>query len=184
MIEKFIKYSLEKDIYNNVKNAKKLYKALNSGDIEIRMNNIGHSKQILRIDQLAEEIFELEWVFLITPKNTSFITSDNPCFTISSSKISQGILSKNTVTLFPLRPDVCILINPTKKSYIEKYIKINKKEAKEINKNILKNSYNCIIVRDEKHLKSLVKNHDYKNHKQSKDVVIYKVNNYTMFNLE
>lgn len=187
MIEEFIKLSLKEDIVNNNIDKiffRELYQALNDGYFGIKINNIGHSKQILKIDKLAEEIFKLEWIFLITPKNTSFITSDNPCFTISSSKISQRILSKDTITLFPIRPDVCIFINPKKKSYIEKYIKFNKKEIKEINENILKNSYNCIITKNEKHLKSLVKNYDYKNHKQSKKVATYETNNYTIFNFE
>jgi len=160
------------------------YKFLHSDDFEIRLTNTGHSKQILKIDRLAKNIFELKWNFAIAPKGTSFITTDNPCFTISSSKIRQGLLSPNVLIFFPLRPDLCIIIKPVLKSKKENYINIDKKKVREINKLILENSYQCAIAKDKIHLECLTKNYDYKNHQKSRDVAVYKKGDYVMFNLE
>ena len=160
------------------------YKFLHSDDFEIRLTNTGHSKQILKIDRLAKNIFELKWNFAIAPKGTSFITTDNPCFTISSSKIRQGLLSPNVLIFFPLRPDLCIIIKPVLKSKKENYINIDKKKVREINKLILENSYQCAIAKDKIHLECLTKNYDYKNHRKSRDVAVYKKGDYVMFNLE
>lgn len=160
------------------------YEFLHSDDFKIKLTNTGHSKQILKIDRLAINIFELKWLFLITPKETSFITSDNPCFTIASSKIRQGLLSPNALIIFPLRPDVCIIIKPSIKSKTENYLKIDRKKVRDINKLILENSYQSAIAKDKTHLENLTKNYDYKNHRKSRNVAIYKKGNYVMFNLE
>lgn len=160
------------------------YEFLHSDDFKIKLTNTGHSKQILKIDRLAKNIFELKWLFLIAPKGTVFITSDNPCFTISLSKIRQGLLSPNVLIIFPLRPDICIVIKPAHKSKTEKYLKIDRKKVRNINKLILENSYQCAIAKDKVHLENLTKNYDFKNHRPSRDVAIYEKGDYVMFNLE
>lgn len=160
------------------------FEFLHGDDFKIRLTNTGHSKQILKIKRQANKIFELKWFFLVAPKKISFITSDNPCFTISLSKICQGLLSPNVLIIFPLRPDLCIVIKPTHKSKTENYLKIDRKKVRDINKLILKNSYQCLIAKDKNHLENLTKNFNYKSHRKSRDTKVYQKGDYVMFNVE
>lgn len=148
------------------------------------LTDTGHSKGILKVDRLAKEIFEVQWTFLIAPKDTSFVTSDNPCFTISPTKIMNGLLSPNSKVIFPLRPDICIYIKPGVESKTEHFIKLDKKQVKEINKLILQNSYQCLVAKSKTHLESLTKHFDHMNHRKSRNITIRENADYTMFNVE
>ena len=163
---------------------KKTFEFLRSDDFRVCLTNAGHSKQIFKIDQLARGLFDSLWLFLVTPKGTHFVTSDNPCFTVSQSKIMQGLLSPSVIVLFPLRPDICIAIKPSIKTHKESFLKLDKKGVCEINQLILQNSYQCLVAKDKKQLEILTKNYDYKNHRKSRDVVIRKIGNYVVFNVE
>ena len=65
---------------------KQAFEFLHSDGFMVKLTNTGHSKSILKIDRIAKSLFEFQWMFLIAPKNTLFITSDNPCFTISNQR--------------------------------------------------------------------------------------------------
>jgi len=160
------------------------FEFLHSDDFGIHLTNTGHSKEIFKIDRLAKGLFEVFWLFLISPKDTSFVTSDNPCFTVSSTKIRQGLLSPNVIVFFPLRPDLCIAIKPGIKSQTEYFLKIDKKRVREVNQLVLTNSYQCLVAKDKKQLENLIHNFDYKNHRKSRDVAVSEFGNYVMFNVE
>lgn len=161
-----------------------VFNFLYSDNFGVRLNTSGHSKILLKIEKHARNFFDIEWNFLVAPKDTSFITSDNPCFAISPDKIMNGLLSPKSTIIFPLRPDVCLYARPKIKSKIERFIKLNKSQVKEINKLILENGYDGIVAKDEIHLKSIIKNYDYKNHKKSRNVSVSEFGDYIMFNLE
>lgn len=161
-----------------------IFDAVHNDDISIGLTTTGHSKSILTVDELAKELFKVQWVFLVAPKGTSFITSDNPCFTISPTKIMNGLLSPRSIALFPLRPDLCIYIKPAINIQTEIFIKLNKKEVRDFNEIILSHSYECIVAKDEAHLKRLTKDFNPKNHRKSRDVIISESGPYAMFNLE
>jgi len=163
---------------------KQTFDFLHSNDFNIGLTNTGHSKGILKIDRLAKGIFEVQWLFLIVPKGSAFVTTDNPCFTLSPTKIRNGLLSPNVIVFFPLRPDLCIAIKPSVKSQTEHFLKLDKKKVKELNQLILKNSYQCLIAKDKKQLENLTHNFDYKNHRKSRDVAISEFGEYVMFNVE
>jgi hypothetical protein len=157
---------------------------LHSDDFKIKLSNVGHSKIFFKIDRRAEELFKFVWTFLIAPKDTFFTTSDNPCFTFSTTKFQQGLLSPNVTIFFPLRPDLCIVVKPRFKSYEEGFLHLSKKEVRDINKLVLSNSYYYFIAKDIQQLQHLTKSYDYKNHKQSRNTAIYEKGPYIMFNLE
>lgn len=163
---------------------KQTFDFFHSDDYKIQLTNTGHSKDILKIDRLAKGLFEVKWLFLIAPKDSSFATSDNPCFTLSPTKIRNGLLSPNVIVFFPLRPNLCIAIKPGIKSKTEHFLKLDKKGIKEINQFILANSYKCFIAKDRKQLENLTKNFDYKNHRKSRDVAVSEFGNHVMFNVE
>jgi hypothetical protein len=150
----------------------------------VQITNAGHSKGILKVDRLAKKIFEMQWLFLVSPKDNFFITSDNPCFTISDSKIMNGLLSPRSIIIFPLRPDTCIYISPKLKSKTELYMDLNNNDVKSINELVLNNSYQCVISKDKTQLQDLTKNFNYEKHRKSRDVKVSESGPYTMFNIE
>lgn len=163
---------------------KQTFEFLHSDDFRVRLTNTGHSKQIFKIDRFARGLFDFPWLFLVAPKDTSFVTSDNPCFTISQGKIRQGLLSPNVIVIFPLRPDVCIVIKPGTKTHRERFLKLDKKGMRDVNQLVLQNSYQCLVAKDRRQLESLTKNYDYENHRKSRGVVVREVGSYVMFNVE
>jgi Protein of unknown function (DUF4238) len=163
---------------------KQVFEAIHSNEYIDGLTTTGHSKSILKVDKLSKELFEVKWVFLIAPKGASFITSDNPCFTISPTKIMNGLLSPRSTVIFPLRPDVCIYIKPISKTKTEHFLKLDKNQVRSINKLILTNSYQCSIAKDKIHLENLIKGYDYKNHRKSRDTKVSEIGDYTMFNIE
>lgn len=163
---------------------KQIFEAIHSDDVKMRLTNTGHSKGILRVDRLAKKIFEMQWLFLIAQKGTSFVTSDNPCFTVSRSKIMNGLLSPNSTVFFPLRPDICICVKPAIKSQTEHFITLDKKQVREINLLTLAHSYECFVAKDKPQLDSLIKGFDHKSHRKSRDITISEIGDYTMFNAE
>lgn len=164
---------------------KQVFEHIHGEDFHLGLNKTGHSKSILKdVERLAKEVFEIQWLFFIAAEGTSFITSDNPCFTISKGKIMNGLLSKSSMTIFPLRPDLCMCIRPATRSQTEKYLRLGKREVRSINRMVISNSYQAVVARDKKHLESIVRDYDYKNHKKTRSTVIYEIGDYTMFNIE
>lgn len=180
----------EQEVFEKIKDMsdeeikKQTFDFLHSNDFNIRLTNTGHSKNILKIEKLAKGLFEVQWLFLIAPKDSAFVTSDNPCFTLSLTKIRTGLLSPNVIVFFPLRPDLCIAIKPSVKSQREHFLKLDKKKVKELNQLVLKNSYQCLIAKDKRQLENLTHNFDYRNHRKSREVVVREFGNYVMFNVE
>lgn len=165
---------------------KEISELIDNDGLILEINNAGQSKQMIKnVEKISEQIFYNKWTFLVSPGGTSFATSDNPCFVYSNKKMFNGILSLETKSYFPLRPDLCLMIEPVKhQSNTESYAKINKEQVREINNLILMNSYNCIITKDRPHLEKITSKYGSSNHKRSKEVMVYKMGEYTLFNLE
>lgn len=163
---------------------KQLFDTINNKGYRVELTNAGHSKGILKVDRMAKKIFEIQWLFLIAPQGTSFITSDNPCFTIAPGKIMNGLLSPIATVIFPLRPDLCIYMKPGLKSQTEHYMQLGEKEMRDINMLILSNSYQSAIAKDRAQLEDLTKDFDHTNHRKSRDIAISESGDYVMFNVE
>jgi len=67
------------------------------------------------------------------------------------------------------------------KSKAEYYMKLDKKQVRDINSLILSNSAQCVVAKDKIHLEKITKNFDYKNHRKSRDISISEIGPYTMF---
>ncbi len=161
-----------------------LFEAIHGDDVKVGLTKTGHSKGVFKVPRQAKKIFEMQWLFLVAPKDTSFATSDNPCFTVSHSKIMNGLLSPHSTVFFPLRPDICICIKPSMKSQTEHFMKLDKKQVRDINSLILIHSYECFVAKDKPQLDKLIKGFDYKNHRKSRDITISEFGDYTLFNAE
>lgn len=160
-----------------------IFEAIHGDTVRIGLTKTGHSKSIFRVDRHAEKVFEMQWLFLIAPKDSSFITSDSPCFTISNSKMN-GLLSPFSTVYFPLRPDICLYIKPAMKSKAEYYMKLDKRQARDINSLILSNSTQFVVAKDRIHLEKLTKDFDHQAHRKSRDISISEKGPYVMFSAE
>lgn len=163
---------------------KEIFESIHSDEIKMKLSNEGHSKNLFKVDKYAKELFSYEWNFLLAPKGTSFITSDNPCFVISSHKMMGGLFSPFSTVIFPLTPNICVYIKPKTKSHGENFVKLDKTLIRTINKMIAQNSYQYIIAKDKIHLQKIVKNFDHLNHKKTRDAVVYENGDYILFNIE
>lgn len=155
-------------------------------DVKIGLSKSGHSKSMMKnVPKLAKKVFDFKWIFLKSPEKSSFISSDNPCFVIPGNKFfSQGIGSHHALTIFPLSPELCICVDSDIKLKYEIFAILTKEQVRQINKEIVKNSYEGVIARDKTHLESLTKRFDYKNYKKKRAAITYKFNDYIVFNLE
>lgn len=163
---------------------RRIFEGIHSGDYVAGLTTTGHSKGVLKVERLAKELFEVQWMFLVAPKDSPFITSDNPCFTVAPTKIMNGLLSPRSTVFFPLRPDVCITMKPALKSKREEFMELNPSQARDINELILQHSYESIVAKNKGQLEDLTKDFDPSKHKKSRDVVISQSGPYTMFNAE
>lgn len=179
-----IKTELENKTVDEIK--KETIDFIKDDKFSLEINNTGHSKVLIKnLRPISEEIFYFKWDFLIANKDTSFITSDNPCFTISDRSIMSGILADDVKTYFPLAPSICLRIEKGRyKTTKENILKISKKEVKDINLLILRNCYNSIIAKDKSHLENLINGYDFSSHKKSKNIKVYNDREYFLFNLE
>ncbi len=139
---------------------------------------------ILRVEEFAKKVFNFRWIFLLASKDTSFVTSDSPCFVIDNdeSNVDKGFLSRNANVVFPLRPDICLMINNDKKQG-QFFFKLDKKNVRDINKIIIENTYSAVVASDKNHLVHLSKNLDYQNHKPSRKATVQKFGEYVKIGL-
>ncbi len=160
-----------------------IFNSIHSDDVKIRLTNTGHSKSILNIETLAKGLFEVQWVFLVAPTGVSFVTSDNPCFTVGP-KIMNGLLSPPSMVFFPLRPDVCVCAKPSNKTQLESFMDMDEKEVRDINSLILSCSYQCLVAKTKEQLQDLTRDFNHSDHEKSRKVSISERGSYVLFNLE
>ncbi len=167
----------EEEIQNQI------FESIHGNNIAIHLTKTGHSKSVIKVAEQAKELFEFQWLFFVARQDTSFVTSDNPCFAIGS-KIMNGLLSPRSMVFFPLRPDLCICIKPSNKTQVESFIDLDEQGVRDINLLILSHSYQCLVAKTKEQLVDLTKDFDHRKHRKSRDVVVSKKGPYTMFNLE
>lgn len=183
----FVKEKLKAEIKGKTieKIKSEIIELVKENNMQLEISNPGHSKQMMRLLDISEKLFYYKWTFLVAPKGTSFITSDSPCFISSDKEFLSGILSIGTKSYFPLRPDLCLLIESVPQKNNKEYkLVLSKNDVKEINRLVIKNSYANIIAKDSLHLKSLVSGYDFSSHKNSNDIKIYRDGDYIIFNAE
>ncbi|MCA9355652.1 DUF4238 domain-containing protein [Candidatus Kaiserbacteria bacterium] len=178
--------ALEREMHEKVKEMtdeefkQTLFDSIHGDDVKVQLTNAGHSKQILKLERYARSIFDFAWTVMFAPEGSSFITSDSPCFAFAyNNKLpGAGLCSPNAITIFPLSSSICLWIDPSLKDKGEHFTKIPKNEVRLINQQILKHSHDCVVARDEAHLKRLVKNYE---HEKGREVTIKSIGPYTIF---
>lgn len=153
-----------------------------SDNMRVGLNNFGHSKHIFKVSKKAKGLFSFMWFLLEAAESSYFITSDNPCFAVPKEgyNFGVGLFSKNGLVIFPLRPDLCLIISPAAESGDERFKKLSKTQTKEINQFILKNSHEVVAARQIQHLKSLLKGYK---HNKLREVKTKEFGDYKLISL-
>lgn len=90
----------------------------------------------------------------------------------------------HALTIFPLSPELCVCVDQDVKSNHEVFVTLTKEQVRQINKEIVKNSYEGVVARDKTHLESLTKRFDHKNYKKKRAAITYEFDDLIVFNLE
>ena len=157
-----------------------LFDAIHGDDVKVKLTNAGHSKQILKLERYARDVFDFAWTIMLAPQGTSFITSDAPCFAFAykNSSLGAGLCSPNAVTFFPLTPSLCLMIDPSIKGKREQFSKASKSNVRAVNQQILRHSHDCVVACEEAHLKHLLKGYQ---HIKGREVAVKSFGPYTLF---
>ena len=175
---KYVEQMTEEEFQSHISNEENLAK------MEIIVDTEGHSKLMLNhVTELGKDIHDFQWTLFIAFKGTSFVTSDNPCFTVSGDpkRSFSGLCSDYAVTIFPLSPEVLLYINNSRKSHTEQFCVAPKSIVRCLNKMVVANSYDCVVAKDKVHLASLLKNY---RHKKVKEGKVKEAGDYSFITLE
>lgn len=167
--DKWEKFPLSKEEYKNI------YKNYN-----ISPTNTYFLKMILWLYEDMFPIFRnMDWAFLLTKKDTSFLTSDNPFSKYSDWKenfLSWWLTDPRTIKLFPISKNICMqLLVPNSKSSDNSmfYKEVASKKILGIyNSIIAHNSYKVIIWKDKKLIESIVKKNKLKDKEKYESIMI------------
>lgn len=116
-------------------------------------------KHMLYATSIIDRIlYGKQWVILEAHKNSSFVTSDNPLFTMhpKASKIG-GFEIEGAKVLFPLSKEKVLMMTDNKPTKEILHIKLDKKQTRTTNKIIMINSNEYLIARDKALLERLKK---------------------------
>jgi Protein of unknown function (DUF4238) len=108
---------------------------------------------------LAGTLLTLDWVFVRSPPDLAFITSDAP-FAVApppgeDESRAYGILTPGAASSIPLSSKTCLVIQG--EGGRESYCRIQKDDARRINENVATNSARFVIGRDQPYLERLAK---------------------------
>lgn len=109
-------------------------------------------------EDLAKELFMMDWLMVFSPPVSSFITTDNP-FTVVPplNRVPHrgvGISTPGAQKQIPLSQDVClVLLDKGGRGF---FLDIDKSQVRQINRNAATNCDRFVIARDEALLRSIV----------------------------
>lgn len=128
---------------------------------EFNLDNGTYVQSIFRIAwEIADSLLKRHWTILHAPKNSCFITSDNP-MTLSINREllpyeTLAVLLPGVVRHFPLNSKACLVITDETTSRGISHQTISKNEVRKINKLLYVKAFKYVITGNEKLLKSLI----------------------------
>ena len=128
---------------------------------EFNLDNGTYVHSIFRIAwEIADSLLKKHWTILHAPKNSSFITSDNP-MTLSISRELQpyetlAVLLPGVIRHFPLNSRTCLVITDEAIKREISHQVISKNEVRKINKLLYGKAFKYVISGNEKLLKSFM----------------------------
>lgn len=127
------------------------------------------------LPELVGLIFASEWQILHSPKNTMFITSDDPYTQVQTKKLPgfyrnmMGLGVKGTEITVALTPNTCLLLLPKDGNITHR--KLNKDGVKNVNFRTATNCDRFIFSKNEDLLKRMVKRTEVWKYRPLKDLV-------------
>jgi hypothetical protein len=141
--------------------AQEMFEMIRDDQYEIKNPRQNNVKMMMSLAlDIAKALFRLDWEILSAPKDTSFITCDNP-FTVvpppgfDASEESYGILTPGASTVVPLSRKTAILFYGEGKRI--RGAVVRKDFLRNVNIVVAANSERFVIARDEPLLRSIVR---------------------------
>jgi len=130
--------------------------------------------------EIAEYLFCMDWIFLFSHKNSSFILSDNPFIIIPPKDFNGiGILTPKALKVIPLTSNICLMICDYNPKGPQIYYKNNysRKEIRKLNCNLAINCERFILSKDKPLLERIVKTTKINGYKINKRIEVNKLIN-------
>ncbi|MCK5613866.1 DUF4238 domain-containing protein [Candidatus Pacearchaeota archaeon] len=127
---------------------------------EINKKNLSLEQMLSLVLKIAGQIKQMNWLFLCSPKQTSFVTTDNPFTLIYPPNCKDnfpgevGIITKGARKIIPISQKTCLMIYD--KGAITEYRNVTKKQVRIINVNVAKNCDRYVIGRDKNIIRNIV----------------------------
>lgn len=148
-----------------VKDLNKIERIIKGGEYDIKFKR---EESIVMMAKLAPQLISVfnmyEWTIYKSPKNSSFITSDNPIIMLPPSNqqpdkfAGVGLLTPGVSLFFPLSSNLLLVMTgeerPLKNIF---YLGIERKKIRAINDLIFRSSLRYVIARDKQWLEKLKK---------------------------
>ena len=138
-----------------------LFEYAKNPQLEITIDRNTTLRQMLDLSyKNSNWFYNMDWEIFGAPKNTSFITTDNPFVLLPPKGFpigirGYGLKTKGVKKIIPLSKEQCILIGLPGNSF--KYINVTSKIVRGVNLFVTARCDRFVIGRDEKLLKNIVK---------------------------
>ena len=140
---------------------KEIMQVVKNGQYEVvteRLHSLGLMFPIA--EDIAKDLFQMDWLVAFSPLDSSFITTDNP-FTIvppidydPRGHRGVGIVTPGAQKQFPLSQSAClVMLDRGARVY---FLDLDKSQVRQINRNSATNCDRFVIARDEHLLRSIV----------------------------
>jgi len=116
-------------------------------------------------DEVFPIIRHLDWEFMVSKKDTTFLTSDNPFSKMQkNTKATWGLIDNNTLRIFPISKDICLKFTTPEKPLKDNFMFYKEVPTKKLvwfyNGVIAVNSHRLIIGKDKALIESIIKKND------------------------
>jgi Protein of unknown function (DUF4238) len=133
--------------------AKSLVDFVKRDDYDVEVNRNESLKQMLRLSpKFAQYFLQMDWMFIEAPKESSFVTSDNPFVTVP---FGAGILTPRSRKTIPLTGRIARVMFDQGQRV--RMIKASKDAVRSINLAVSRRSRRFVVARDEALLRSVVR---------------------------
>lgn len=133
--------------------------ALDDSRYRIKIHRNSSLRMMLDCCRMLPRYFiQMDWLFLFAPRNSSFVTTDNPFTLIPPSALSlkgfYGITTRGTQKVIPISQHICLIMFDRGKAIDKR--EGSREEIRIINLNVTSNCDRFVISRDETLVKNIV----------------------------
>lgn len=109
---------------------------------------------------ISYRIYPMMWRIIIAPKETAFITTDNPFIVLRQKNYEESVDQNQLIVagsqvIFPVGSKACIVLEDTGPGL--EFVTTDRSSVRRINTALVDSSQRFVIARDERHLRSLIR---------------------------